>query len=344
MFFLLACSSNQIRNTASKEIIEKVEYENSEWIHYENSYQNTELQSACLPRKLTPAPGIKVIAKVLLVHGFTACPQQYFELAKEFNNAGYIVYLFTLPGHGKLKHFDGKDNYAELPTHNNFEDYSKLAEIINNVALADKLPSSIGGLSVGGAVALEAASKIAIPYQKLILFSPFFKIPSFFKRNIIGPIIGNTPGLKDNEISWGEGCHDELLRGRQGLCEFTLSHVYTVQIYGQYVMALARDINKKTSIQIVGVERDKGADVNAIKNVAKIIQYKKNNNASICFYPKSANHSLLSRFDSPDENKYWLPSLIKDSTRFITDGIKIPKRQMSHYEKGFLLCDYASSL
>jgi hypothetical protein len=272
------------------------------------------------------------------VHGFTACPQQYFEWAELLSKTGIVVYLFTLPGHGKIKLADGQDNFKNLPSHNNFEKYTSLTEVINKVALSDHLPSSIGGLSVGGAIALHAAATSATPYDKIIMFSPFFKMPNFFRRHIFGPIMGNIPVLEDKKIGWGDGCYDEQKRGRAGVCEFTISQVYTAQVYGEYVMSLAKNISPTTLVQIAGVEKDKGSDTNATKEVSKLLGYNTNDKISICFYPNGANHSLLSRFDTPDEDKYWLPSLLNGATSFIVNGQKMPALKSSILEKNFKIC------
>ena len=245
-----------------------------------------------------------------------------------------------MPGHGEPKLQSGKDNYSNLPKHNNYEAYSNLAVVINKVALADDLPSSIGGLSVGAAVALNAAETVTTPYKKLILVSPFFKMPKYFERHFLGPVIGNLPLLNNQTISWGEGCHDELRRGRAGVCEFTISEVYTAQVFGKHVISLAQNLSNSTQIQIVGVEKDTGSDNHSTEKVAQIATDNGNKNLSVCFYPKGANHSLFSRFDSPDEDKYWLPSLLEDATNFIDRGEKFPIAKLSEIERNYFRCEY----
>jgi len=337
---LTSCSGNLVRNIASEIPQETVIPENIEWNNYLSTFKTLELQKGCEPRRFTPPVNIKARAKILLVHGFTACPQQYFEWAELLSKRGIVVYLFTMPGHGAPKLPSGKDNYSNLPTHNNFEAYSNLAEVINKVALADELPSSIGGLSVGAAVALNAAETAMTPYKKLILISPFFKMPKYFERNLLGPVIGNLPLINNQTISWGEGCHDELRRGRAGICEYTISDVYTTQVFGKHVISLAQNLSNRTQIQIVGVEKDTGSDNNSTEKFAQIVTDIGNKDLSVCFYPKGANHSLLSRFDSPDENKYWLPSLLEDATNFIDQGEKFPVAKLSEIEMNYALCEY----
>ncbi len=332
-----ASQSRFFRQVASDETQENRQHENEAWNNYVKSFQLSDYQNGCEPRKFLPAPGIKTVSKILLVHGFTACTQQYYEWAELLNQRGVAVYLFVMPGHGKKLLSDGKDNFSDFPSHNNFKDYSLLAELINKVAISDDLPSSIGGLSVGGAVALHAAAIASTPYEKVILFSPFFKMPTYLQRHLFGPIVGNIPGLRNKVIGWGAGCLYERSKGRAGICTFSVSDVYTTQLYGQYVISLTEKLSPTTMVQIVGINKDPGSDDTSTRKVARLLNYKNNPRVSVCFYPRGINHSLLSRFDTPDENKFWLPALLTNATNFIDRGEKIPS-QPSSIDDDFEAC------
>jgi pimeloyl-ACP methyl ester carboxylesterase len=350
LFLVTACSSpvvskldghmsTPIREVATVVVDENGVPENLEWDRYVNSFKKIDFQKGCEPRKFTPPEGVKAKGKILLVHGFTACPQQFFEWSEILSKRGIVVYLFTLPGHGIKKHKDGKDNFLALPKHNKYDEYEKLTEVMNKVAMADDLPSTVGGLSVGGAVAMHAALRAANPYEKLILISPFFKMPRFLQRHLAGPIAGNLPLLKNKQVGWGAGCHEELRRGRVGICDFTISQVYTAQVYGKHVISVADQLSPLTQSQVLGVEKDTGADNGAIKQIAHTLSFAKDAQVSSCFYPKGANHSLFSRFDRPDENKFWLATLLEDASNFVEHGTKVPAQKKSMYEKEFSVCD-----
>lgn len=349
-FFITSCSTpvvskpenqttNPVREVATATADESEVPENSEWDRYVSSLKKIDFQKGCEPRKYTPPEGVKAKGKILLVHGFTACPQQFFEWSEILSKRGIVVYLFTLPGHGIKKHKDGKDNFLALPKHNKYNDYEKLTEVMNKVTMADDLPSTVGGLSVGGAVAMHAAATASTPYDKLILISPFFKMPSFLQRHLAGPIAGNFPVLKNKQVGWGPGCHEELKRGRVGICDFTISQVYTAQVYGKHVISVADRLSPITKAQVLGVEKDTGADNGAIKQIAHTMSFAKDAQVSSCFYPHGANHSLFSRFDGPDENKFWLATLLEDASNFVEHGTKVPAQKKSKHEKEFSVCD-----
>lgn len=353
LFVLCACSSKSTKVVKApkeappsihREMASKVEENysvpaNAEWERYLKYVPMKDLQKGCEPRRINPPEGVRAKGKIMLVHGYTACPQQFFEWAEILSKKGIVVYLFLMPGHGKKKLPDGSDNTKDFPEHNDYEGYSKLAESINKVAAADELPSSIAGLSVGGAVALHAAATASVPYEKLLLISPFFKMPNFLQRYFLAPIVGNTPFVKNKIIGWGEGCYDEIKRGRAGVCDFSISQVYTAQVYGKHVMTLGENLNSFTQVQLIGVEKDPGADNGAMKKVIQDIGFTKEDHVSACFYPKGSNHSLFSRFDSPDQDKFWLSSLLRDASNYVEKKQKFPAQKASEYEKGFFVCD-----
>jgi hypothetical protein len=70
-----------------------------------------------------------------------------------------------------------------------------------------------------------------------------------------------------------------------------------------------------TPVQIAGVEKDGAADDGATVTAGQSIP-----DANLCFFRTPANHSLLSKFDAPHEDKFWLPSLTEEAIAFITDG------------------------
>ena len=41
---------------------------------------------------------------------------------------------------------------------------------------------------------------------------------------------------------------------------------------------------------------------------------------SACFFKSGVPHSFFSRFDSPDQDKFWLTDLLQDATEFMTNA------------------------
>ncbi len=95
---------------------------------------------------------------VVLYHGFTAGPWQYREMADKLHDSGYNVYAPRMPGHG-MADASGKASSAEMPTTGEQKAWSNFAQKTFDDAANLGVPVHAVGLSGGGNVALEAASK-----------------------------------------------------------------------------------------------------------------------------------------------------------------------------------------
>jgi len=293
--------------------------ENVGWGHYiSNTIQQIPypVQAGCEARRIEPPQGVRATRKILLVHGFTACPQQFLEWAEQLSEKGVVVYLFLLPGHG----FKGPEEHRYLPRGDSgITELKKLEDSLIEVARGDTLPTTVGGLSVGGAVATNALLRSPTSFDGGIFFTPYFGPGSFMVRlaratvnRVLNPVVGGK------EIGWGPTCEDEVRKGRSGICTFKIDHLRTVNNYGVSVIRNARPLVNK--IQFVGVESDPAANSDSIRKIAERMGYPSSANSHACFYKKGANHSLLSPFDSPAEDKFWKKALLEDATEFVLNG------------------------
>ncbi|GIG03203.1 hypothetical protein Cci01nite_82960 [Catellatospora citrea] len=126
---------------------------------------NTEVQPSC--RSLLRSHGLKRAKTVLMLHGYTACPDQVAELAQFFFDKGYNVYVPRAPRHGvidKLAHADVTAD--ELVTYAN--------ESLN---IAAGLGEEVGviGQSGGGVLATWLAEYRGDAVDRLMVLSPFYQ-------------------------------------------------------------------------------------------------------------------------------------------------------------------------
>jgi hypothetical protein len=242
-----------------------------------------------------------------------------------------------------------------MPVRNTWtQDYDSFVRQMNGIMNESSGIRAVGGVSVGAEVA--AASVLDHPelYQRAILFSPFFKISEAkmkhaaesgawnrfvesltdsFKSKKASLIdwISNPKGLLygiSNQVqTWGDGCEvTERNLGRNGYCHFTLNEISANQYFGRTLIAGLSRIEKLPAFQIIAVEQDTIASTPEIHRFRKGIERATRGSSWICFFDHEANHSLLSRFDSPHEKKFWLPTLLRQATRFVTDGIPADTR------------------
>jgi esterase/lipase len=316
----------------------------SAWKSYLNTLPNkSEIQVNCWPRIIKANKSTPFKGSVLAIHGFTACPQQYFELAERLSDKGYNVILPLMPGHGRVW-VDGNDHFEEIISGSNaIEKYKTFAIQLNQVMREEKREKVIIGLSVGGAVSLLATELDPDLYQRSLAISPYLsyskeadsRIQKLLKK-ILGPSFLNFIGAGEKKIGWGEGCEKrERDNGRAGICNFKLAQIHAAEKLGDFVRSLYKNIKTKT--QIVGVEKDKAINNNTNLSFYRKL-YKINQQTALCLYPAPANHSLLSRFDSPDEDKFWLDSFLDSATSFVAYGKWIEAKEKSISEN-VLLCD-----
>jgi pimeloyl-ACP methyl ester carboxylesterase len=351
---LAACSSmpgSQVRRPASNDATSQVP-ENARWSAHANSFDVSKLQPDCRPIRLDPAPGVVPKSKVILVHGFTACPQQFYDWAQELTAHGHVVYLPLLPGHGRVAGEDGKDDIESVPGRNNPNGYEELAKTIVEIARGDSLPTAVGGLSVGGAVAFRAMSLEPSSFAKGIFFAPFFAIANVDKSVAIpvagthripestarwaAGLAGATPIVQDTRSGWGPGCVEELRGGRNGVCDYYLHQIKAAQDFGMRTVASAKPF--QSPVQFVGVEADGAASNLHIGKLFRSLQAGNPRGTRLCFYRKGANHSLFSRYDAPHEDKFWVSSLVNSSTRFVDEGEFFELDGRSTIERTFFLC------
>lgn len=335
------------------------------WNAYQAKVNLRSLQENCKPKFYSANTSTSFKGTVVLHHGFTACPQQFFELAENYlAPAGYDVVLTVLPGHGGVWDADGNDDLEGLMGRDDFEKISsEYVADINHVMEVASGERVVGGLSVGAEFALDSSMTAPQLYKKVILLSPFFRLSTVKKefepgkhlflkilQEVAGPINSKRPelidilsdprppvllrpfkGLKNKRNSWGKGCSKtERDLGRAGTCDFTLDKISAVQKYGELLMN--RELPQNLQIQIVGVDRDPTADVSAMIKMYERMNLETTSDASFCLLPKSFNHSLLSRFDSPSEDKFWIPSLLDQITSFVDHGKKVNCKLLQNKE------------
>ncbi|MGV3524595.1 MAG: alpha/beta hydrolase [Candidatus Sericytochromatia bacterium] len=280
------------------------------WQDHLQAVNQQPLQAGCQPFRLA-AQGRRQ-GSILLFHGFTACPQQFWGLAPQLAAAGYDVFAPLSPGHGRIFLQSGvtvQDQMHAMPAADEAERYSRYAHAMTDLLRDDPLRRLTGGASVGATLAMSAMVQNPWVYQRAFLAAPLFEVIQ--PQNRLLPAVGFFAGGQQGD--WGPGCEDERSSGRAGYCQFLLGHLRATQIFGQATFAELAKV--PTRIQVLGVEGDKTADNQAIGQAVTRLPF-----AQGCLYAGGANHSMLSVYDVPHEDKFWLPGLERQLLRFLQTG------------------------
>ena len=295
------------------------------------SYVDTEtsarnLQPDCVPRHI-PARGARR-GMVVFFHGFTACPQQYFDMGERLAGEGFEVYLPLIPGHGREPLYEAdrpykeKYNLSELPSTGTRDEY-KTGEArlndryeafvaqMNAIGRASTAPVKVvAGLSGGGGLASDAAIRGNGIWDRVLLYAPYYKNPG-----PTGPatwiVSGIAPGFRTD---WGDQCRRVRSVGRDGYCSV---HVGAIRAMTDYGARAAEQMHRvKVPVQYVGVDFDPTADNRTI-----VRAHETTPDSAMCLYYKGVPHSIINPADDePTLDGAWVPAMQEDSLRFITDG------------------------
>ncbi len=300
-----------------------------QWLAHLAGQAKIPLQPACHSYALSPPADQPKRGNIILLHGFTACPQQFEDLAPLLAAAGFQVFVPLLPGHGRPPRQTAEgwqDDLSEMPDEAHYQRYHEFAQEMGEWLQAEPGLNVISGLSLGGSVAASAFAKAPAVFDRALILTPFMDVP--FPQNLA---LFPANALLPNFIrSWGASCENERANGRNGYCQYTISQARASQHFGQDNQNTLRLDYRP--VQWVGVAADP-----AISNMALIRTAQQLAHTSLCFYPKRANHSLVSPYDGLEQEKFWLKALTRDSLAFIQSGTAF-RIQGESEEAGFRAC------
>jgi esterase/lipase len=279
------------------------------------------LQQGCQP--FYKAAEGKAKGSVMLFHGYTACPQQYEELAPILAGMGYNVFVPLLPGHGKTAEKTGDvltDQSTGLPDEKSVTIYKNFADRMSAILRDEPGTKVVGGLSLGGVMAARAMIDNPDIYERGFILAPFFDAASPYGFFI--PTVGEL--VPDKQISWGEGCEKQRQLGRAGYCNFKITNISAIRRFGQDTL---KEINKiKKPVQVSGVEKDPSAANSAIARAKKNLP-----DSYGCFFAEGASHSMISRQDNAGKDMFWLNPLLEQLARYIDTGRRFDQVGKSEY-------------
>ena len=311
------------------------------WAAYLASVDADRLQPDCRPRLYEPPPGVAYRGTVVFFHGFSACPQQFFELAELLADAGYRTVLPLLPGHGLQFDDPGGDALDGLPEAGNWRDaYDQLALAVNGLMAYADAERVIGGLSVGGSASLFVNAQARDLYDRHIVFAPFLAPGGGALAGSAAAVTARTPAVRQASVKpFGikQPCLDKRAEGRAGFCNYPLKHVGALTSMGGELQSILGNQPLDLPLQFVGTENDGVVNNDRSREMLKAQQA--TGKTSACFMPAGVPHAMISAVDSPGLELYWLDALYTGAIRFVTEGEPLPTAgQISGPEAPFELC------
>ena len=123
----------------------------------------------------------KVDRAVILVHGYTSCPQQFHELGKRLHASGDNVLIMPLPRHGLSNRMTEEHSLLRA------EELTAYADTVVDIARGLGEEVIMMGISAGGVVTAWAAQQRA-DVDLAVIISPAFgfkKVPTFLTAAVM---------------------------------------------------------------------------------------------------------------------------------------------------------------
>ncbi len=319
---LTACSGPQwLRSPPPVETDDLTAFHQA-WNAYADDVNTIERQRDCQPRLIPAAGAHERRGAVIMFHGLSGCPQQYFALAARVAAHGYDVLLPLHPGHGLPPDENGKDDISRLPQADDEQnDYAEFAVRMNDIMAQSPGEKIIVGFSLGGAISLNASLNAPGLYDRQLLFSPMFSIRGGAFIEGLVAVLGRTPGVRNLVVKPGGArkiCAGWQAAGRAGFCEYQLKDAISLLQIEDINDALYAEQPPTMPIQVITAGDEKYVSNPRIAELVEI--QREYGPVSMCTLPDDVPHEMLSPYENRERQMYWLGGLLAGAIEFIVDG------------------------
>lgn len=320
----------QSTDPAPKEMVEKrrqlLSTNNPSWMQYEvlpflNA--STLNQEGCTPLHL-PASTQEAKGYVLLLHSYTACPNELIPVADELRESGYEVFIPLLPGHGKLSVTDGEDNLDDLPVRD--DDYYTFLDQMNQVMrpYSTNKPCIVGGIGYGGTLAMRLTEMDPHLYTRSIIVSPFTgNMPDHLDHALasFSQVMLGYQNWGGARIYWDQAIGDRsqgwcMKEKRAGYCSFTVDQMNAIVNVSKKTFTDAPKIMTRTQIMY--------STPNLFSNTTEMLStLKRIASHSVCHF-EHADNTLVSPYATPWNFMWWLQPATESFVTFLQRGTYVP--------------------
>ena len=149
-----------------------------------------------------PLPGQRTERSVVLLHGYTNCPQQFDTIAQAYADAGYSVVVPRLPGHGH------RDRLTKALSDVRPDDLVHTADLAVDIAAGLGAEVTVVGLSGGGTLAAWLATE-RNDVSRAVLIAPLV-IPKVLPEFTVGPLARFSRLATDVYLWWDSEKRERL--------------------------------------------------------------------------------------------------------------------------------------
>lgn len=234
--------------------------------------------------------GQKVSRVIVLVHGYTNCPEQFHLLGQKFYDAGYNVVIAPLPHHGLA---DRMTNALSLLT---AEELAAYADQMVDIAhgLGDKV--TMAGISGGGVVTAWAAQNRS-DLDQAVIISPAFgykQIPTA----LTAPAM-NIVSILPDSYSWWDPELKMDVQPPYAYPRYSMHGLAELLRLGFSVQMAARQVHPATGALIVITNGDEPSVNNALTQ--QVVNSWRKHGANLTTYEFPADLRLPHDLISPSQ-------------------------------------------
>jgi len=292
------------------------------WSAYAATFDGQDLQFGCRPRRYRPPEGVQRLGAVVALHGFSACGQQFFQLAPLLAAQGFDVLVPMLPGHGSARGPDGEEDLADVPTGSNWAStYGGLAATINQVMAESPGERVLIGYSLGGALAINAAHRARGLYDRMLLVAPLIAIRGGGFVEGLGDYLGRVPGISNLRVKPGgaqKACEAWTEAGRAGFCNYRLKHVPAMIQLERQNREWSQEQPLGLPIQVILANDDVVVSNRAIEKLVEA--QRAHGPVTKCVLAGEVPHEVMTPYENVGREMVWLDGFLTMATNFVSQA------------------------
>ena len=205
-------------------------------------------------------------AVVLLLHGFTSGPWQYFHISQRLTRGGLDVYAPRLPGHGRMDgNLPAPQRLPGLYAQDRYRAFAEAAYREAKCYARERgVPLWIMGFSLGGGLAADLASAHPRSITRLVAAAPLLRPKPLHARLAYAAARlgrhcrGGRYLLRHNYYQWMQGAPAAVLRPPPLYWRFALSKMFACLDYNKHMQRRLRPPDMPT--QVIVTDCDEQCD------------------------------------------------------------------------------------
>jgi pimeloyl-ACP methyl ester carboxylesterase len=297
------------------------------WAAYVATTDPASLQPDCQAARFDPDPAQPYRGTVVMIHGFAACPQQYFDLAPELQARGWRVLLPLLPGHGRSYSDPDADEFSRFATSQDWQPrWDALAAHVNGMLALVAGEKVIVGHSLGAATSLYLNLQAPALYDRHLLVTPFLDPPLAWLTRPVIVAAEHIPGLREIELTSPAGtpCRERRAAGFAGTCHYQVKHLGALKHLADTVWDWLQQPTLEVRVQVIWTQGDGVVGQGRTREL--LDWHQPGAPVAMCHFGKDVPHQILSRYEHPGQPMPWLESFTALAAGFILDGATRPAR------------------